>query len=134
MMQEKTGHLALDDMRCSMCKESKKHLLISIFIKELAHSSFLVAPDTRLPQILVFKLFAVRHICHILYPTEYVLHVQGIDVKDTYSHNPFPLFSCMWTLAWWSVLLGPWYGGPHSGGGYSEDKRLIVYCLLFCLP
>ena len=51
MMQEKTGHLALDDMRCSMCKESKKHLLISIFIKELAHSSFLVAPDTRLPQI-----------------------------------------------------------------------------------
>ena len=93
MMQEKTGHLALDDMRCSMCKESKKHLLISIFIKELAHSSFLAAPDTRLPQILVFKLFAVRHICHIIYPTEYVLHVQGINVSDAYSDNPFPLFS-----------------------------------------
>ena len=43
------GHLALDDMRCSMCKESKKHLLVSIFTKELAFSSFLVAPDTRLP-------------------------------------------------------------------------------------
>ena len=47
---EKTGHLALDDMRCSMCKESKKHLLVSIFTKELALSSFFnflgIAPDT----------------------------------------------------------------------------------------
>ena len=54
---ETIGHLALDDMRCSMCKEFKKHLLVSIFTKELAFSSFLVAPDTRLPEILVFKLF-----------------------------------------------------------------------------
>ena len=54
---------ALDDMRCSMCKESKKHLFVSIFTKELAFSSFLVAPDTHLPQMLVFKLFSARHIC-----------------------------------------------------------------------
>ena len=78
-----------------MCKESKKHLLISIFTKELAHSTFLVAPDTRLPYILVFKLFSVRHICHIIYPTEYVLHAQGINVSDAYSDKAFPLFSCM---------------------------------------
>ena len=73
---EKTGHLALDDMRCSMCKESKKHLLVSIFTKELAFSSFFnflsIAPDTRLLQILFFKLFSARHICHILCPREYV--------------------------------------------------------------
>ena len=47
-----------------MCKESKKHLLVSIFTKEL--SSFFqflsIVPDTRLPQILVFKLVSVRHI------------------------------------------------------------------------
>ena len=50
---EKIGHLALDDMRCSMCKESKKHLLVSIFTKELAFSSFFnflsKVPDRRLP-------------------------------------------------------------------------------------
>ena len=58
-----------------------------------------IAPDTRLPQILVFKLFSVRHICHILYPIEYVLHAQGINVlSDVYSDNAFSLFSCMWTL------------------------------------
>ena len=49
--RETIGHLALDDMRCSMCKESKKHLFVSIVTKELAFSSFLVAPDTSLPQI-----------------------------------------------------------------------------------
>ena len=92
MMQEKTGHLALDDMRCSMCKESKKHLLISIFIKELAHSSFLVAPDTRLPQILVFKLFVVRHICHIIYPTEYVLMFRGLTLRIHIRTTLFPYF------------------------------------------
>ena len=96
---EKTGHLALDDMRCSMCKESKKHLLVSIFTKELAFFQFLsIAPDTRLPQILVFELFSARHICHILYPREYVLHAQGINVSDAHSENAFSLFSCMWTL------------------------------------
>ena len=40
--EKRLGHLALDDMRCLMCKESKKHLLVSIFTKELAFSSFLV--------------------------------------------------------------------------------------------
>ena len=58
-----------------------------------------IAPDTRLPQILVFKLFSARHICHILYPREYVLHVQGINVSDVHSENAFSLFSCIWTLA-----------------------------------
>ena len=48
--RETIGHLALDNMRCSMWKEYKKHLLVSIFTKELAFSSFLVAPDTHLPR------------------------------------------------------------------------------------
>ena len=103
-MQGKDWTSALDDMRCSMCKESKKYLLVSIFIKELAFSSsfnFLsIAPDTRLPQILVFKLFSARNICHILCPREYVLRAQGIDVSDAHLENAFSLFSCMWNLAW----------------------------------
>ena len=86
-----------------MCTESKKHLLVSIFTEGLAFSSFFnflgIAPDTRLPQILVFKLFSARHICHILCPREYVLHAQGINVGDAHSENAVSVFSCMWTLA-----------------------------------
>ena len=93
---KKTGHLSRDDMRCSMCKVFKKYLLVSIFTKKLVFSS--IVPDKRLPQILVFKLFSTRHICHILYPREYVLNAQGINVSDAHSENAFSLFSCMWTL------------------------------------
>ena len=59
-----------------------------------------IAPDTRLPQILVFKLFSARYICHILYPREYVLHAQYINVSDAHSENAFSLFSYIWTSAW----------------------------------
>ena len=62
-------------MRCSMCKESKKHLLVSIFTKELAFSSFLVASDTRLPQILVLEAVLGATYLSILYPKEYVLQI-----------------------------------------------------------
>ena len=41
MQGTEAGRVALDDMRCLMCKESKKHPLVSIFKKELAFSSFL---------------------------------------------------------------------------------------------
>ena len=94
--EKRLGNLALDDMRCSMCKESKKHLLVSIFTKKTSFFQFLsIAPDIRLPQILVFKLFSALHICHILFPREYVLLAQGINVSDAYSENAFSLFSCM---------------------------------------
>ena len=71
---EKTGHLALDDMRCSMCKESKKHLLVSIFTKELAFSSFFnflsIAPDRRLPAQILFSSCSRRHIFATYYVQE----------------------------------------------------------------
>ena len=101
--RKKTGHLAPDDMRFSMCEESKKHLLFSIFdlYKKTSFFQFLsIAPDTCLPQILVFKEFSARHICHILYPREYILHAQGINESNAHSENAFSLFSCVWTLAW----------------------------------
>ena len=55
-----------------------------------------IVPDTRVPQMLVFKLFSARHNCCILYPREYVLHAQGINVSDAHSENAYSLFSCMW--------------------------------------
>ena len=48
-----------------------------------------IVPDIRVPQILVFKLLLARHICHILYPKEYVLHAQGINVSNAHSETSF---------------------------------------------
>ena len=88
--------------------------------------SLSIAPDTRLPQILVFKLFSARHTCNKIYPKEYVLHAQGINVSDAYSDNAFSLFFLhvdfsMIISAAQSMIIK-----CHSGGGCSEDKRLTL--------